>query len=313
MRFTRRDNHLELLRRHGPARRLIGASYDAGLDETVARELAPRHAFARACRKLSERRIIRAPWLKTSTAFGSEFTAESKVGDRFEYKLETLLTLEKSTGKVCCDLPGLATLAQEHLDECIAVRTGADVTRTIQRLFERNADLFPIREKGGCYFSPVEHAAFLDRIDRFVKALNGNLRRFPVPAGTAHGDRSVKEAVASGLAALIEEHRQAIAGFGEDTRSDTIERAAERIRITRHKVGTTPRIWPRSAIGWRGAGRSQPRVAERVEKMAEEPPCLTSFAPTVPVCSTPFQTHEENHDPVLVQAGAQPRPAICCT
>lgn len=250
---------------------LINALRDAALDETVARELAPRHAFARACKKLSERRIIR-PVSEDQHCIRFQFTQESKVGDRFEYKLETLLTLEKATGKVRCDLPGLATLAQEHLDECIAVRTGADVTRTIQRLFERNADLFPIREKGGCYFCPAEHAFFLDKIDRFLKGLNGNLRRFPVPAGTVHGDRSVKEAVASGLATLISEHRQAIAGFGEDTRADTIERAAERIRVTRHKVECYAAYLAeeRERLEKQLAQASR-ELRERVEKMAEVP------------------------------------------
>jgi hypothetical protein len=250
---------------------LIDALRDAGLDETVARELAPRHAFARACRKLSERRIIR-PVAEDQNSIKFQFTSESKVGDRFEYKLETLLTLEKSTGKVCCDLPGLATLAQEHLDECIAVRTGADVTRCIQRLFDRNADLFPIREKGGCYFVPREHSTFLDKVDRFVKGLNGNLRRFPVPSGTAHGDRSVKEAVAAGLANLIAEHREAIAGFGEDTRADTIERAAERIRVTRHKVSAYAAYLAeeRERLEKELAEASR-ELRERVEKMAEVP------------------------------------------
>jgi hypothetical protein len=250
---------------------LIDALRDAGLDETVTRELAPRHAFARACRKLSERRIIR-PVAEDQHSIKFQFTQESKVGDRFEYKLETLLTLEKSTGKVRCDLPGLATLAQEHLDECIAVRTGADVTRTIQRLFERNADLFPIREKGGCYFVPQEHAAFLDKVDRFVKGLNGNLRRFPVPSGTSHGDRSVKEAVAAGLANLIAEHREAIAGFGEDTRADTLERTAERIRVTRHKVSAYSAYLAeeRERLEKELAEASR-ELRERVEKMAEAP------------------------------------------
>src|SRR6202035_4123267 len=109
-----------------------------------------------------------------------------------------------------------ATLAQEELDRCIASRNGADVTRVIQRLFDRQADLFPIRERGGCYFVPERHAHFVDRIDRFVKKLNGNLRRFPVPSGTPHGDRSVKESVAGGIAALITEHNAAIESFGED-------------------------------------------------------------------------------------------------
>ena len=60
--------------------------------------------------------------------------------------------------------------------------------------------------------------------------------RFPVPAGTPHGDRSVKEAVAAGLADLIAEHRAAVAGFDADTRPDTLKRAAERVRQTRFKV-----------------------------------------------------------------------------
>src|SRR5262249_34452607 len=38
---------------------LVNALRAAELDETVARELPPRHAFTRACKKLSEARIIR--------------------------------------------------------------------------------------------------------------------------------------------------------------------------------------------------------------------------------------------------------------
>ena len=34
-------------------------------------------------------------------------------------------------------------------------RTGSDVTRGVQRLFERRADLFPIRESGGVYFGAI--------------------------------------------------------------------------------------------------------------------------------------------------------------
>ena len=216
-------------------RAVIEALRDAGLDESVARELAPRHAFSRACKKLARERIIR-PVREDQTTITFQFTRESREGDRFEYELETLLTLEKATGKVTCDLPGLATLAQEHLDECIAARNGGDVTALIQRLFERSADLFPIREQGGVYFTPAEHAAFVDRVQAFLGKVNGRLARFPVPAGTPHGDRSVKDAVAGGIAALIEEHRAAVATFGADTRESTLERAAERIRLTRHKI-----------------------------------------------------------------------------
>jgi hypothetical protein len=214
---------------------LVEALRDSGLDEAVARELAPRHAFARACKKLSEARIIR-PVSEDAHAIKFQFTAERREGGRYTYELETVLTLDKATGTVSCDLPGLATLAQEELDRCIAVRTGGDVTRVVQRLFERQADLFPIREQGGAYFCPQEHTAFLEKVEGFLRRLNGRINRFPVPAGTPQGDRSVKDAVAAGLAALIAEHEAAVATFGEDTRPDTLERAAQRIRLTRHKV-----------------------------------------------------------------------------
>ncbi|HVK14513.1 MAG TPA: hypothetical protein VM597_37590, partial [Gemmataceae bacterium] len=49
-------------------------------------------------------------------------------------------------------------------------------------------------------------------------------------------DRSVQEAVAAGLAEAAAEHRRAVAAFDADTRADTLERAAERIRKTRFKV-----------------------------------------------------------------------------
>ena len=214
---------------------LLAALKDAGLDENVARELAPRHAFTRACRKLSDQRIIRQVG-EDETTVRFQFTAEHREGDKFEYQLETMLALDKRTGRVACDLPGLATLAQEQLDRAIDARTGSDITRVIQKLFERHADLFPIRPQGGCYYVPQRHAAFVDKVQHFLSRINGQVLRFPIQAGTAEGDRSVKEAVAAGLASLIAEHRQAIESFGEDTRDDTLTRAAEKIRRTQFKI-----------------------------------------------------------------------------
>src|SRR5262249_57821704 len=91
---------------------LIAALKEAGLDESVARELAPRHAFTRACRKLSDQRIIRQV-AEDEASVRFQFTTEHHDGDRFEYELETMLTLDKKTGKVSCDPAGLATLAQD--------------------------------------------------------------------------------------------------------------------------------------------------------------------------------------------------------
>src|SRR5438270_3650014 len=101
---------------------LITALRDSGLDESVARELAPRHAFARACKKLAQQRIIRQV-AEDEKVLTFQFTQESRKDDHFEYALETMLFLDKATGKVTCDLPGLATLAQEELDRCLEART----------------------------------------------------------------------------------------------------------------------------------------------------------------------------------------------
>src|SRR3954471_665364 len=214
---------------------LVAALEAAGLDSGVARELAPRHAFSRACKRLSDQRIIR-PVSEDAATVKFQFTQESREGDHYEYRLETTLTLDKQTGAVTCELPGLATLAQEELDRCIAVRTGSDVTRVIQKLFERQADLFPIRPQGGCYFVAERHAGFVDKVQDLLNRVGGRLLRFPVPAGTEEGDRSVTQAVADGLAAVVAEHRAAVAQFGTDTRTDTLQRAAEKICTTKFKL-----------------------------------------------------------------------------
>lgn len=91
---------------------LVRAIEDAGLDPGVARELAPRHAFSRACKRLSDQRIIR-PVSEDAATVRFQFTQESRDGDKFEYTLETMLTLDKQTGAVSCELSGLATMAQE--------------------------------------------------------------------------------------------------------------------------------------------------------------------------------------------------------
>jgi hypothetical protein len=214
---------------------LIEALRAGALDPGVVRDMLPRHAFARACRKLSEARIIRKAD-EDEGAIRFQFTAERKEGDHFQYDLETMLTLRKADGAIECDLPGLATLAREALDEAMGVRTAGDITAVIQRLFAKQADLFPIREQGGCYFVPERHAPFVDRIASFVGRVNGSLGRFPVPKGTGRGDASVKASVATGLEAMIREHERAVLEFGVDTRESTFERAAERIRLTRHKI-----------------------------------------------------------------------------
>jgi len=250
---------------------LLAALRDAGLDDGAARELAPKHAFTRACKKLCDRRIIRQVAEGEATVT-FQFTQESRDGDRFDYHLETMLTLDKKTGRVTCDLPGLATLAQEELDRATEARSGADVTRVIQKLFDKHADLFPVRPQGGVYFTPVRHAGFVDRVQVMLGRLNGQILRFPVPAGTGEGDRSVRESVAAGLTALIDDHRAAVAAFGEDTREDTLKRAADKIRATRLKVeGYAELLADHKARLDRELATARDELRVKVERLATVP------------------------------------------
>src|SRR5438105_2377787 len=106
---------------------------------------------------------------------------------------------------------------------------GEVISWTCPGIAVRHVDVIAaLREAGRVYFVPQAFAAFVDRVQQFLNRVNGRLARFPVPAGTPHGDRSVKDAVADGLASLIAEHRDAVARFGDDTRRDTLDRAAER-------------------------------------------------------------------------------------
>src|SRR3954452_9399954 len=62
---------------------VVTALTDAGLDVSVARQLLPRHAFARACQKLRKGRLIRSV-AEDAEAITFQFTHEARAGDKYE-------------------------------------------------------------------------------------------------------------------------------------------------------------------------------------------------------------------------------------
>jgi hypothetical protein len=210
----------------------------AGLEESVAKEMLPRNAFTRAARRLAQARIIRKV-TEDEDFFTFQMTKESldAAAKLLTYDMEAVLTLNKRTGEVTGTDAALAAQARDRIADEMGHRGGGDVSAVIQRLFQRHADLFPVRDQGGCYFVAARHAAFTGKVDQFLLALTGRrLSRFPVQVGTPHGDASVNKAVAEGLEAMIAEHLEAVAAFGEDTQGFVLERAAQRIQQTRFKV-----------------------------------------------------------------------------
>jgi hypothetical protein len=124
---------------------------------------------------------------------------------------------------------------------------------------------------------PARHAAFTDRIQELLNRVGGRLLRFPVPAGTAEGDRSVTQAVADGLAAVVAEHRAAVAQFGTDTRSDTLERAAEKIRTTRFKLASYAEYLAGEKDRLdRAVAEAERELREAVARIAGEPAAVGS-------------------------------------
>jgi hypothetical protein len=205
------------------------------LDCDVAKGLAPRNAFARACSKLDSERIIRKI-AEDHATITFQFTREALEEGKFSYHFESLLFLNKHSGNITSENLELEQLAKEEFGRCVEARTANDVTRLVQRLFERHADLFSIRDQGGVYFVPEVHHDFIAKVERFVRNIGGSLQRFPIPAGSPQGNRAVQEAVAHGLQAIIDEHLQAVQKFGEDTRPDTLRRAEEKVRATKLKL-----------------------------------------------------------------------------
>jgi hypothetical protein len=214
---------------------LLAGLMASDLDCDVARELAPRNAFARACSKLDSERIIRKV-AEDHATITFQFTREALEEGKFSYHFESLLFLDKHSGAITSENLELEQLAKEEFGRCMEARTANDVTRLVQRLFERHADLFSIRDQGGVYFVPEVHHDFIAKVERFVRNIGGSLQRFPIPAGSPQGDRAVQEAVAHGLQAIIDEHLQAVQKFGEDTRPDTLRRAEEKVRATKLKI-----------------------------------------------------------------------------
>jgi hypothetical protein len=222
---------------HVDYEKVASALSDTGLEGTVLRERRIRDAFARAVHTMKESRIIRLVYEDTEL-IRFQFTKEEKAeaDERFEYRYETVLTLDKKTGDIACLIPELRDKASRELKSALAVWTASDLTAVVQRLFDRQADLFPIREQGGAYFVPQMHRERIDRITDFARRIGGRMRRFPIAAGTTEGARSVREAVTDGLEDVIQAHKEAVTSFNLETRGAILERQAERIRQTKFKI-----------------------------------------------------------------------------
>lgn len=213
-----------------------GALASAGLSEDEAGDLQARSGFSRACKDLKEGRLIR----KVETngrRITFQLTGEAVRQGKLDYQYECQIILDADSGQIeCPESAAVETLARQLFAAALEERTSRDITAIVQRLFKKNAELYPINpRKGVAYFVPSAHFAFSDQVEAFLKSLGGTLGRFPVPKGS-HGDASVQTALKKGFAERLAELQKAIDGWTDTTRPGTMKKMEEKFVTEEFKI-----------------------------------------------------------------------------
>lgn len=147
------------------------------------------------------------------------------------------VTLDLETGKAECANEFMADTINEKMDEVEGLRSTQYISGMVKRLFADKADLYAINpRKGVAYFVPQEHMDFADNIDIFLREVGGCLWTFPVPKGDAAGDKSVKDAIDTGLATLLSDLETSVGAWGEDTGTRAIASANDRWALAAAKI-----------------------------------------------------------------------------
>lgn len=201
----------------------------------VAKDMLPRNAFSRGARKLCKERVFTKIKEDQKTVF-YQFNAMHRQDDHIDLPLEATIQLDKDSGKLASTNATMLAEAEAEMLKAIGERTSGDITRLVQKLFEDRAGLWAIRDQGGAYFVPIAHQGFTAQVESFLHAMGGSMRRFPVPEGTAQGNAAIKDTLASGLEAIIQEHNQAISEFTDENRTSTLERCAEKLQKTKFQI-----------------------------------------------------------------------------
>lgn len=208
----------------------VRAALDAAkLPVNEACELNAKQAWGRAIKSLKEDRLIDKV-IDEKGVMSFQFTKKAMSGDRIEFDYEWTVFLDTNNGRIeCPDNPSFVPTATGLLDEAFVHRNAADLSRIIQRLFEKHADLISIiPRKGVCYFVPDQHLGFLEQIETFLQCVGGKLHRFPVPKDDARASQEVSDAIFAEMERRIEELNKTIDEMTNSTRSDTRQHAFEK-------------------------------------------------------------------------------------
>lgn len=218
-----------------PVSKIREALDNAQIGGSALKDLRMRSVFTRAMNKLKAGRLVDEV-SRDGDIIKFQLTRKEKRSDCIDHHYDCLISLNVETGEITSpEDPALALQARDMLDEVAGVRSGSDLSRLVQKLFESRADLFSInRRKGVAYFVPVTHHDFADRVQQFFREVGGVLDRFPVP-DDGKGNAPVAAAIDAGLADMGKELEQSIREWDETTRESTKKRAEKRIEELRFK------------------------------------------------------------------------------
>ena len=165
-----------------------------------------------------------------------QFNKIERGSDKIDYGYEAKLTLSKFSGSITCDDKDLQEKATALLNHEIANRSAMDITTMVQKLMRENADLFSVRDQGGCYFVPQVHCDYVDKVEGFLRQIGGKMNRLPIADFTQRGKAAVRDIINEGLDGMVADHLRAIDKFDEDTRVSTMQRRAKIIKRTEFKL-----------------------------------------------------------------------------
>lgn len=209
------------------------AMVDANIDESLARDMRPSNAFRRAIKDMEEHRVIRQT-LNDNEYLHFQFTSEYLRGGEFHYSKEAELMLHKSTGVVSCSNNELREMAQRMVNEQTDKRSASDITRIVQKLFEDNGDLFPLRDAGGVYFVPQEHLTLCEKVEKLLNAIGGAMKRWEMNTSPRNSDNAAV-AVRDSLKKMIHEYETYSNSLSSDD-PDVMAKGMKRINVIRMKM-----------------------------------------------------------------------------
>jgi hypothetical protein len=131
----------------------------------------------------------------------------------------------------------LARMAQQLVHKHIGRRTAADVSRVVQKVFDKyGGDLVPLRDQGGVYFVPDSYSWLVRDVSQFLESINGGLRQFQLHGGDASTDASVATAMADHVSALVKDFRDTCESISQDSDPQVMVRRTQGVVVLRDKL-----------------------------------------------------------------------------